>query len=57
LPLQHTASKDARESLRNFPDWIEERRWQEARDVTAAEWACGFLDRSWANGAAVRLLS
>jgi hypothetical protein len=57
LLLQHGASKDARASLRKFLDWIEEPRWHEARDVAAAEWARGFPDQTWANGAALRLLN
>jgi hypothetical protein len=56
LLLQHGASKDARGSLRKFLDWVEEPRWHEARDVTAAEWARGFPDQGWVNGAALRLL-
>jgi len=54
--LQRGASKDARASLRKFLDWIEEPRWHEARDVTAADWARGFPDQSWVNGKALRLL-
>ncbi|HUQ51679.1 MAG TPA: ankyrin repeat domain-containing protein [Gammaproteobacteria bacterium] len=54
--LGHGASTDARASLRKFLDWIEEPRWHVARDVTAAEWARGFPDRSWSNGKALRLL-
>ena len=56
LLLQSGASKDARASLRKFLDWVEEPRWYEARDVTAAEWARGFPDQGWANGKALRLL-
>jgi len=55
LLLQSGASKDARASLRKFLDWVEEPRWHEARDVTAAEWARGFPDQGWANGKALRL--
>jgi hypothetical protein len=54
--LQRGASKDARASLRKFLDWIEEPRWHEAGDVTAAEWARGFPDQGWVNGKALRLL-
>jgi hypothetical protein len=54
--LQRGASKDARASLRKFLDWIEEPRWHEAGDVTAAEWARGFPDQSWVNGKALRLV-
>jgi hypothetical protein len=56
LLLQHGASKDARASLRKFLDWVEEPRWHEARNATAAEWARGFPDQGWVNGAALRLL-
>ena len=56
LLLDNGASKDARASLRKFLDWIEEPRWHEARDVTAATWARGFPDQSWVNGKALRLL-
>jgi ankyrin repeat protein len=56
LLLQAGASKEARASLRKFLDWIEEPRWHEARDVTAADWARGFPDQGWANGKALRLL-
>jgi hypothetical protein len=56
LLLQNGASPAARASLRKFLDWVEEPRWHEARDVTAAEWARGFPDRGWVNGAALRLL-
>lgn len=56
LLLQSGASRDARASLRKFLDWVEEPRWYEARDVTAAEWASGFPDQGWANGHALRLL-
>jgi hypothetical protein len=56
LLLRNGASKDARASLRKFLDWVEEPRWHEARDVTAAEWARGFPDQSWANAKALRLL-
>jgi hypothetical protein len=56
LLLQSGASKDARASLRKFLDWVEEPRWHEAREVTAAEWARGFPDQGWANGKALHLL-
>jgi hypothetical protein len=56
LLLQNGAAKDARASLRKFLDWIEEPRWHEARDVTAAEWARGFPDQGWTNARALRLL-
>jgi ankyrin repeat protein len=56
LLLQHGASKNARANLRKFLDWIEEPRWHEARDITAAEWGRGFPDQSWVNGKALRLL-
>ncbi|HEX5046935.1 MAG TPA: ankyrin repeat domain-containing protein [Gammaproteobacteria bacterium] len=56
LLLDNGASQDARASLRKFLDWIEEPRWHEARDVTAAAWARGFPDQSWVNGKALRLL-
>jgi ankyrin repeat protein len=56
LLLQSGASVTARANLRKFLDWIEEPRWHEARDVTAAEWARGFPDPSWVNGKALRLL-
>ena len=56
LLLQNGASKNARASLRKFLDWIEEPRWHEARDITAAEWSRGFPDQSWVNGKALRLL-
>jgi hypothetical protein len=56
LLLQNGAAKDARASLRKFLDWVEEPRWHEARNVTAAEWARGFPDQGWANGKALRLL-
>jgi hypothetical protein len=45
-----------RASLRKFLDWIDEPRWHEARDVTAAEWGRGFPDQGWVNGEALRLL-
>lgn len=56
LLLQTGASKDARASLRKFLDWVEEPRWHEARDITAAEWARGFPDQGWVNSQALRLL-
>jgi hypothetical protein len=56
LLLQSGADKDMRASLRKFLDWIEEPRWHEARDLTAAEWARGFPDKGWVNGKGLRLL-
>ena len=56
LLLQHGAAKNARASLRKFLDWIEEPRWHEARDLTAAEWGRGFPDQGWVNREALRLL-
>jgi ankyrin repeat protein len=56
LLLQHGASKHARANLRKFLDWIEEPRWHEARDITAADWGRNFPDQGWVNGAALRLL-
>jgi len=56
LLLQSGARKDARATLRKFLDWVEEPRWHEARDVTAAEWARGFPDQGWVNEKALRLL-
>jgi hypothetical protein len=47
--LARGADKALRASLRKFIDWTEVPGWHEARDVTAAEWARGFPDRSWVN--------
>ncbi len=54
--LERGATKDARASLRKFLDWIENPRWHEARDVTAAEWGRGFPEKSWVNAEALGLL-
>jgi hypothetical protein len=54
--LERGAAKDARASLRKFLDWIENPRWHEAREVTAAEWARGFPEQGWVNTAALPLL-
>jgi hypothetical protein len=54
--LARGAARDARASLRKFIDWCEEPRWHVARNVTAAEWASGFPDRSWVTHAAAELL-
>lgn len=55
--LQHGADTGARANLRKFLDWIEEPRWHEARQVTAAEWGSGFPEKNWVNSEALRLLS
>ena len=54
--LERGTSTDARASLRKFLDWCEKPRWQEARNVTAAEWGRGFPETSWVNTEALRLL-
>jgi ankyrin repeat protein len=54
--LERGAAKDVRVTLRKFLDWIENPRWHEARDVTAAEWARGFPEKGWVNTEALRLL-
>jgi hypothetical protein len=55
--LERGAEKDARASLRKFLDWIENPRWHEARDVTAAEWGRGFPETDWVNAEALGLLA
>jgi hypothetical protein len=54
--LERGAAKDVRANLRKFLDWIENPRWHEARDVTAAEWGRGFPEKGWVNTEALRLL-
>jgi hypothetical protein len=54
--LERGAAKHARASLRKFLDWIENPRWHEARDVTAAEWGRAFPETGWVNTEALRLL-
>jgi len=54
--LEHGAAKDTRASLRKFLDWIATPHWHEARDVTAAEWGRGFLEKKWVNAEALQLL-
>jgi hypothetical protein len=54
--LERGAAKDARANLRKFLDWIENPRWHEARDVTAAEWGRSFPETGWVNTDAIRLL-
>lgn len=54
--LEGGAKKDTRANLRKFLDWIENPHWHEARNVTAAEWARGFPERSWVNSQGLQLL-
>ena len=54
--LERGADARVRANLRKFIDWVEEPRWHEARDVTAAEWAHGFPERGWVNTSALALL-
>jgi hypothetical protein len=54
--LERGAAKDLRATLRKFLDWIDNPRWHEARDVTAAEWGRSFPETGWANPEALRLL-
>jgi ankyrin repeat protein len=54
--LQRGAAIDARASLRKFLDWIENPRWHEAREVTAAEWGRGFPEKNWVNTEALQLV-
>jgi ankyrin repeat protein len=54
--LERGASTEIRASLRKFLDWIEQLRWHEARDVTAAEWARGFPHSDWVSPEAMRLI-
>ena len=54
--LERGADAQVRVDLRKFIDWVEEPRWHEARDVTAAEWAHGFPERGWVNSAALALV-
>lgn len=54
--LRRGAAKSARASLRKFLDWIENPRWHEARNATAAEWGHTFPERNWVNPEALRLL-
>jgi len=54
--LERGAAKDAKASLRKFLDWIENPRWHEVRDVTAAEWGRGFPETDWVNADALQLL-
>ena len=55
--LARGALPSLRATLRKFLDWVEEPRWHEARDVTPAEWARTFPERSWVNETAVSLLT
>ena len=55
--LERGADKEARASLRKFLDWIEDPRWHEARNVTAAEWGRDFPEKNWVNTEALRLLN
>jgi hypothetical protein len=52
--LERGAAKDVRANLRKFLDWIENPRWHEARDVTAAEWGRGFPEKLWVNTEALQ---
>jgi len=54
--LERGAAKEARASLRKFLDWIENPRWHEARDVTAADWGHAFPEKNWINTEALQLL-
>jgi ankyrin repeat protein len=54
--LLRGSAKDARASLRKFLDWIENPRWHEARDVTAAEWGQHFPEKNWVNAEALGVL-
>ena len=54
--LERGAETRARASLRKFIDWIEDPRWHEARNVTAAEWGRGFPEKNWVNIEALRAL-
>jgi hypothetical protein len=54
--VERGAATEARASLRKFIDWVENPRWHEAREVTAAEWGNGFPETGWVNTDALRLL-
>jgi ankyrin repeat protein len=54
--LAQGASPTARASVRKFLDWIEQPRWHEARNVTAAEWGRTFPLQEWVNVEALRRL-
>lgn len=54
--LERGALSNERASLRKFLDWCEQPRWHEARNVTPAEWATTFPERSWVNQPALELL-
>ena len=54
--LGRGAKPDLRATLRKFLDWCDEPRWHEARNVTAAEWARTFPERSWINEQALEMI-
>jgi len=54
--LQQGASPSVSTNLRKFLDWIEKPGWHEARNVTAAEWANTFPEKSWVNVEALQLI-
>ena len=54
--LARGASPTTRASIRKFVDWIEQPRWHEAHNVTAAEWGRTFPLQDLVNVEALRLL-
>ena len=54
--VERGASTTVRASLRKFLDWCETPRWHVARDVTPAEWARTFPEKSWVNAEAIQLV-
>jgi ankyrin repeat protein len=54
--LAKGASPELRATVRKFLDWCEKPHWHEAHDVTPADWARTFPEKSWVNQEALELI-